>query len=845
MKLFLYQTFVWCTLILVGVESYAQTNQTSVSFKVDGACGMCKQRIEKTAKKHGARTAVWDISTHLLTLQLDAPEDLEKIQQAIADAGHDTEKYKAADEVYETLPDCCLYRTSENPDNGSHGINGIILTEDDKGNLKPLQDATIVWIKSGKGTLSDENGYFIIYPEDPDDLLLISYAGYTPDTLKVENMNDIQVILGSNQVLSAVQVTAGMKNLFINKYSPIRTQTITSGELMKAACCNLSESFETNPSVDVTYNDAVSGSKQIQLLGLAGIYTQLTVENMPGPRGLATATGLSYIPGTWIESIQLSKGTGSVVNGFESIAGQINVELKKPQNSEILFANAYVNNQGKVDLNLNLSARAGKNWNTGLLLHNASLHRKMDANKDGFRDQPTGNLFTMLNRWHYQDHHGVEAQIGIKVLSDRKTGGELDFNASDKLQPTLYGVVINNNRYELFGKLGYVFPGKKYKSAGIQFSAFDHDQQAYFGTTLYKGRQSNLYTNLIYQSIIGNSHHIFKTGLNFVHDRYDELFIQTKYIRNENTSGAFFEYAYTPNDKIGLVLGLRGDYNSIYGWSASPRLNFRYEPILGTTIRVSGGRGQRTANIFAENMSVLASSRQVEIHTTDNKGAYGLKQESAWNKGISIDQQIKLFGRRADISFDFFRNDFVNQVIVDIENARRVRFYNLDGKSYSNSFQVEFNALPVQNLEMRLAYRWFDVKTTYGNILLEKPLTSKHRAFLNLGYKITSWRFDYTVHYNGEKRIPSTEINPAQYQFGKRSPDYITMNAQLTRIINKKHGFEVYLGIENITNYIQQKAIIASEDPFSSFFDASLIWGPLQERMFYFGVRFKLKNENE
>ncbi|MEO5967886.1 MAG: cation transporter, partial [Ferruginibacter sp.] len=309
----------------ISLNSFAQTDSTS-TFEVSGVCAMCKQRIEKSAKIKGVRNAMWDIPTQKLTVTYNADVvSVNKIQAKIAASGHDTPLEKASDDIYSALPDCCLYRDISHDEHNEakdiHNINGVILSEDHKGNLTPLQGATIIWRDSQKGTTSDVNGVFTIVPEDPDDKLVISYAGYSPDTLEIKNMNDVQVILGSNNVLKAVQVSAKTKNTYINRFSAIRIQTVTSGELLKAACCNLSESFETNPSVDVAVNDAATGSRQIQLLGLSGNYTQLTVDNLPGPRGLATAQGLNSIAGPWVEGIQIIKGAGSVVNGYESIAG--------------------------------------------------------------------------------------------------------------------------------------------------------------------------------------------------------------------------------------------------------------------------------------------------------------------------------------------------------------------------------------------------------------------------------------------------------------------------------------------------------------------------------------------
>jgi len=532
-----------------------------------------------------------------------------------------------------------------------------------------------------------------------------------------------------------------------------------------------------------------------------------------------------------------------VVNGFESIAGQINIELKKPEKAERLYANAYINDMGKTDLNLNLTQKLGKKWSTALLLHDDFLNNKsIDFNNDGFRDLPTGNQFNAINRWKYEDGKGTITQFGFKVLNDNRTGGETEFDAgNDKFTTNYYGLGINTKRYEGFAKIGYVFPGKKYKSIGLQLSAFDHQQDSYFGLTSYNAEQNNLYANLIYQSIIGSTAHKFRTGLSFVSDKYNEDFKSLNFKRTETVSGAFLEYTFTPTEKFNIVAGMRADHNSLFEWFATPRLHVRYEPVKGTTIRLSAGRGQRTASIFAENMSVFVSSRQVNIMSSIADKAYGLDPEVAWNKGISVDQKFKLFNRDASLSVDYFRNDFDKQVVVDLEDARQVKFYNLAGKSFSNSFQAEMNFEPVRKLEIRLAYRFFDVRATYSNMLLQKPFTAKHRAFTNLAYEVNGWKFDYTFNYNGTKRIPSTAANPVQYQLKASSPSYVLMNAQVSKSLGKKRPVELYLGGENLSDYFQKDPIIAADQPFSNYFDASLVWGPVSGRLFYTGIRYKIK----
>jgi hypothetical protein len=861
-----YKYIILLVLIFTNFSAWSQGSKgTSISFKVHGACVQCKERIEEAVKSKGVKSASWDIDTKQLTLVYNPSQiTLDKIQNRIIAVGHDLENKKAKDNVYNALPQCCHYREMETMmkeittdttlakkidsisteiKTNDHFVKGVVLESDKKGVFTPLAGASVIWLGTNKGTNTDSTGVFNILLEETSSRLVISYAGYKPDTLTVTDMKELKIILATNKQLGEVIVTAKQRSTYISSLNPIRTQIMTDKELFKAACCNLSESFETNPSVDVSYNDAVTGSKQIQLLGLSGNYTQLTVENLPGPRGLATPLGLNSIAGPWVESIQLTKGIGSVANGYESIAGQINVELKKPENSERLYANAYINDFGKTDLNLNLSTKVGKKWSTGLLLHDDFLSNKsLDFNKDGFSDLPTGNQVNLINRWKYDNGKGFLTQFGVKMLNDQRTGGETAYDPdTDKNTMNRYGLGINTKRYEVFAKIGYVFPEKKYKSIGLQLSAIDHEQDSYFGLTSYKGKQQNFYANLIYQSIINNTAHKFRTGLSFLYDRYNEDFKGLNYNRAETVPGAFVEYTYTPSDKISVVAGLRGDYNNLIGFFATPRLHLRYEPVKGTTIRVSAGRGQRTANIFAENTSVFVSSRQVGIINAGPGKAYGLNPEVAWNKGISIDQKFKLFHNDVMFSVDYFRNDFKDQVIVDLENPREVSFYNLKGKSYSNSFQAELNIEPVKKLDLRLAYRYFDVKATYNGKLLQRPLIAANRAFANLAYATSGWKFDYTINYNGKKRIPGTQANPLPYQRGQYSPDFVLMNAQISKTVGKKHPTDLYIGGENLTGYLQKNAIIASDQPFSPWFDASLVWGPVTGRMFYFGWRYKIK----
>lgn len=872
-KSFLLVFFSFLTITL-----YAQSDSTT-TFDVAGNCGMCKQRIEKAAKLPGVEHAEWNLQTHKVTVKYNSKKvKLAQIQQAIANAGHDNSGYRAPDEVYEKLHECCFYdrpnfgnkedhvhddhddHTGNNHQNEQnkethddhadhdheHIITGVVVNENQKADLSPIANVNVKWLEGPQSsTTTNENGVFKIKHDKGNKNLVFSFAGMQADTIEVKNLHEVLVVHAQNNVLSEVVVSRRKKSNYINALSANRAEILTAQELFKAACCDLSESFETTVSVDVVSNDAVTGSKQIQLLGLSGIYTQLTVENLPGPRGFATPLGLNSIAGTWIESIEISKGIGSVVNGYENMAGQINVELKKPHNSERLYFNTYVNNMGRTDVNLNLAQKINEKWSVGLLLHDNFMYNKnMNFSNNGFRDIPVGNLFSGINRWHYENGKGTIAQFGVKYLKDNRTGGQVDFNKSlDKGDTKVYGLGFDNERIEGFAKIGYVFPQNRLRSIGFLVSASNYTQDSYFGIRNYNSEQTNGYANLIFQDIIGSVAHKYKVGASLTYDKYNENIESNVFDRSESVTGVFVEYTYSPNEKMDVVLGLREDYNSLYGWFTTPRLVARYNPFTGNTIRFSTGRGQRTANIFAENLSMLASSRAINYAELQNQNnAYGLKPEVSWNTGITLDQNFQLFGRESGLSVELFHNNFQNQVVIDWENPRSVSIYNLEGKSYSNSVQAEFRFMPAPHFEARMAYRLLDVQTDYKSGKLQKPLTAKHRGFINLAYNLHSgWSFDYTFNTVGSKRIPSTLSNPDQYQLAANSDAYITMNAQISKSFGVNKNFTIYVGGENLSNTYQKDPILAAEQPFGQHFDTNLLWGPLTGRMFYSGIRYHIK----
>jgi len=725
-------------------------------------------------------------------------------------------------------------------------ISGMIMEANEKNEHIGLPGANVVWLNTSVGTVTDIDGKFTIPYSEDYKKLVISYVGFKTDTLTISKPEIVHHWLKPNTELD--EVTLNSRNQATSK-SYLQSQniiTVSSDELLKAACCNLSESFETNPSIDVNFADAITGTRQIKMLGLTSPYILIATENIPSIRGASQAFGLSFIPGTWIESIQITKGAGSVTNGYESIAGQINAELVKPTKDDKLFVNLYGAINSRFELNTHVNTALNDKWSTGLYVHGNIRDKKFDNNDDSFLDMPLQKQVNVMNRWQYTDPvKGFVSFINFKFLNDEKQTGQLDFNPkTDKLTTNYWGSEIDTRRFEVSAKLGYVNPEIPWQSLGVQTAFSSHKQDSYFGLNVYDIEHNSLYANAIYNSIISDSRHKIKTGISYTYDHYDELVNVSDFERTENSVGAFFEYSFDNLEKLNLTAGVRVDEHNLLGFFVTPRFHVRYTPWEKSAFRASFGRGKRSANIFAENQNLFATSRQINILNSDGE-IYGLDPEIAWNYGVSYLQGFNLLGRKADVTLDFYRTDFDNQVVVDFENPQEVNFYNLDGKSYANSFQLEFNYNVFERFDLRTAYKFYDVQTQYNSEKLEKPLTPKHRLFANASYETrilengSQWKFDATYNWLGEQRFSSTTTNPVQYKLSEYSSTVGTLNAQVTKVFSS--NFEVYLGGENITNVRQSNPILASNDPFGAYFDTTFVYGPIFGSNYYAGLRFSIQ----
>ena len=724
--------------------------------------------------------------------------------------------------------------------NAQETVSGTILYKL-KGDDYPLEGANVYWLNTNKGTITNFSGDFIIEKTQESDLLVISYIGFLSDTLKLKSSPIIH-FLKPDDSNSLNEVTVQKKRKTIQK-SYLAAQNImkvSSEELLKAACCNLSESFETNPTIDVNFSDALTGTKQIKMLGLESPYMMISEENIPMIRGASQAYGLTFIPGTWIESIQITKGVGSVVNGFESISGQINTELKKPFSDLPLFVNLFGSQMGRLEANVHTNKKVFDRISMGLYMHANSNNDRIDQNQDTFLDRPLSNQINIMNRWQYTNpEKGLVSFFTWRYMQDQKQMGVLDFDPLKHAgSNTFWGSEIKTNRLDLSFKAGYVFPDLPYQSFGFQSAFSTHDQDSYYGLRIYDIYHESLYNNLLFNSIIGNTMSKFKVGVNFSYDRYVERVDNINYNRIDRSIGTFFEYTYDNNSDISFSGGLRFDSHNRMGSFITPRVHFRYNPLENFVLRISSGSGRKIANIFAENQKIFGTNRTINL-LQNGSGIYGLDPELAWNYGLSILRSFRFLGGDIELVADYYITDFQNQIIVDWEESNKISFYNLEGKSSSKSLQLGLDFSYREFLTLSAAYKNYIIKSNYNSGYLSKPLQPKNIIFFNTGLESTinngsQWKWDLTVNFIGDQRLVKT-IRDAE---NLTSPKYNLINSQITRVFSNK--FEIYLGAENIGNYKQINPIISSENPFSPNFDSAQIYAPIFGRMIYSGLRLKL-----
>lgn len=692
----------------------------------------------------------------------------------------------------------------------------------------PLKNVKITLLRAGTTVYSNEDGSFeiLLGKQSPDTLLFVA-KGYRTDRLVVtraDRFAALNVVLVSGQLVREIVVSGGKDAHGISKLKTLHVEELTSAEFRKAACCNLSESFETNATVDVSMSDAISGAKKIQLLGLDAVYTQLQFENIPFLRGLESAFGMGVIPGTWLESIQITKGTGSVVNGYESMAGLVNLEFKKPKDLPQLYLNAYQNRFGRTELNLHSGQQLNERWHMGLFLSGATIYGNLDHNQDGFKDQALTQSFNLLQRFSYQGKK-MEAQLGIQAYVDDKTGGQMSFN---KQNPVGYGMALQSQHLSAFSKTGF-FGKRPGQSLGVITNVKVQDLDGFFGLRAFQGKERRLYLNAIYDDIIGSSDHKIKMGASFLALRILQYAgqpsggAQLGLTRTEIVPGVFAEYTYSGN-RLSAVIGARYDQHNLAGGQFSPRAHLKYALTPQLDLRLTSGRAWRMPNFVVDNLSLLASSKTWIANQT-------LQPEISWNIGASLVQGFSFKKRKGSISLDAYHTRFSQQLVADRDSIfEMVVFKNLADNSVATVIQTEFAYEIVRGLDLRLAYKFQDVRALYNGAFQNQVLVPRQRYFVNLAYQTRNkrWAYDLTYSRYSAVRLP---------HHGHSTP-WALLNAQVTRNWKK---LEFYLGGENLLNFTQHAPIIDAANPFGPNFDATQVWAPIMGWNAYLGLRFTLK----
>jgi outer membrane receptor for ferrienterochelin and colicin len=715
----------------------------------------------------------------------------------------------------------------------AQNVKGFV--KDAKG--EPIVGAHVYWMDKSAEVLTDENGRFELPRKTQETMIHVEFVGYDMVMVTLrKDQTEVTIDLKEPKILNQVEIKGKKQDNAVSTLDGRQVEKISSNELKKAPCCNLSESFETNGTVDVAYADAITGAKEIQMLGLRGIYTQLLVENRPDFYGLAMPYALEYIPGTWLRGIDISKGTGSVKNGFQAITGQINTDIEKPGEAKKVFVNLFGEQTGRMEANVHLNKVVNDKVATGLLLHGSTFQNKIDRDNDKFVDMPLKKQLNGMYRLFYQGKT-VESQFIVHALTEERKSGQLAENASLN-NPFL--INVKNNRVSVAAKVGYVGFSKPYKGLGSQWSATYHDVDAFYGKNKYTGTQKSFYGNLIYATIIGTTDHKLTLGSNVQYDNYQEFLNDKDLSNTQIVGGTYGEYTYNRptlkgyND-ITFIAGLRADYHNQVGYFMTPRLNFKYNFTENEVIRLAAGRGVRVANPIAENVAFLATNRQIVV--ADN-----LKAEDAWNFGINYVKIFKINNLEWRVSADAYHTRFVNQIVTDLESDfQKAQFYNLDGTSFSNTFLVMLNAEILRGVDIKLSYKLNDVKTTYAGKLDRVPLVARHRGLATVDYKTPNkkWMFNFTTQFVGQQRLADRSYVPHKYfhdhTYKSFSPNYTLLNASINRFFK---NFEVYGGVENITDYKQHNAIIAAHEPSSVYFDATQVYAPMMGRRIYTGLRW-------
>jgi outer membrane receptor for ferrienterochelin and colicins len=713
---------------------------------------------------------------------------------------------------------------------------------------EPLVGASVYWLGTTIGVVTGNQGEFEISARGiANKKLIASFVGHAADTMLIGHEFYVEFKLRETKTLGEVVVQERKDGVIISSFRPAKTEQITQVELKKAACCDLAGCFETQTTIQPQITNVVTNAKELRILGLSGVYNQVLIDGLPMIQGLSYTYGISTIPGTLVENIHVSKGANSVIQGFESMSGQIYVETKDPDKTDRLFFNAYANSFMERHYNAHYAFKKGK-WSNLTALHTVQPANRIDRDDDNFLDLPLLTRYMIFNKWKYgnEKEWGWNSKIGIRFLNEQRIGGQTQFDAKrDQGSTTVYGQRIGINQPEIMTKTGYRMNDKH--NFVLLASSFHQQQNSFLGTAGYNASQTNFYGNVQYE--FSHINYDVKTGISYRHMNLNEdiAFTDTfllrtfagNYQRLENIVGVFTESSMRfLDDKLTWIAGIRADHHNEFGLQFTPRTLLKYDVASKTILRGSVGTGWRTVNLFSEHIGLLASSRDI-IFTEP------LQPEQAINYGINLTQNFETTddNLRGYFSIDYYKTDFQNQIFPDFDtDPLKAIIRNFRGKSVSNGFQADIYMNVYKRFELKTGYKYLDVYQVIGETRRLLPFNIMHKIMTSVSYKPLNekFHFDMNVHWNGQQRLPDTSSNPAEYQRPDFSQPFTIVNAQGTYNFG---NIEIYAGCENIFDFRQHQPIISWQDPFSPYFDTSSVWGPTRGREMYIGLRFRWNKE--
>lgn len=713
----------------------------------------------------------------------------------------------------------------------SQTLSGII--KDDTG--LNLEGVSVFFLNTNIGTATDQNGAFVLFRKNKEQKLVVSYTGFKTDTLNIPlEQNFIKLSLNSGQKLNEVTVNAKRQSNSFSLLNPLNVESITSQEFKKAACCSLSESFQTGNTIDVSYNNAVTGSKEIIFLGLRGIYTQLLLENFRFFNGILTSQGFDFIPGTWLDNINILKGASTSIYGPQSMTGAINVGLKKPDKDHRIYSNAFLDYHGRLELNQHFNKSWSAARHSGIYAHYSNHQGFRDHNNDGFKDDARAQKFALLQR-NTLFGRKMEGQINFYGLYEDKNGGQLK-NVGN------YNFNQKTSHIQAFGNLGYVGYANPDRNSGSIWELSLSNIDAYYGTELnpFKAKEFRFLGQVFYSEIFSEGKHKINIGPNVNINIAEENYIADKRTYKEITPSLFFDYDYaigkienTDLKKLHITLSQRLDYVKSSKLYYIPRLSTRFNFDKSWTLRSSVGLGYRHPRVYSDNLNLFFVNYEKVFSNVPDI-------ETSINYGINLVGKPLINNKELNFNLDFYITEFNNQLVTDLEqidqNFNILKYYNVVGNSNTKSLGITVSYPIVFGISAKIGMKYTDNITGYEHGNKQTPFIAKRREMTSLDYESNNkkWTANLTGQWIGKMRIPQ-KVNETESTYSK---EYFLLQSTVNYILPK---IEFYIGCENITNYTQHHAILSADAPFSRTFNATEIYAPINGIKPFIGFRYKFK----